>query len=264
MKVEVRKARPMDAEHGAICLHCDKCRDGAHMARRCRAEWLRHRMAKGLDLFVAYVKDRPVGFIEGEPMDMAGWDATDLYWLRCMYVELEFRGHGLGEQLLNAMEVDVAHRSRGLCARAKVGDFDLGRLLTKHQYRAYDLEGQKLYGKLFHGAAITIRPKPKQPPRNRPEPDDHTVLVEHYWTAGCAREAYDSFVLQMTCARFGSRVRLHSVCQDEDKLVEKFGSPPGYVFVDGVEPANLYKSGAEDPDAVKQAIWHVLRLKRLT
>lgn len=263
MKVEVRKAGPIEAEHGSICLRCNKCLEAANMARRCRADWLRLRMARGLDLFIAYAKDHPVGFIEGEPMDMAGWITSELHWLRCLYVDPEFRGRGVGEQLLAAMEVDAAHHSRGLCAPTKVGLLDLSRLLTKHHYRAYELAGQKLYGKLFRGSSITIQPRPTQPTQNRPESDPRTVLVEHYWSASCAREAYDSFVLQNICAGFGSRVRLHSVCLDEPKMVEKFGQAPGYMFIDGVERSDLYMNGPGDPEMVKQAIWRAIRLKHL-
>jgi len=263
MKVKIHKILPTEAEHGAICVQCDKCPDGTQWARRCRAEWLQRRMGRGLDLFVAYAKKRPVGFAEGEPMDMAGWQVRDLYWLHCMFVDPHFRGRGVGQQLLHAVEEDAAHRSRGLYAKDRVGDLDLASLLGRQNYHRYDADGQPLYGKLFRGGPEPIRATPKSPTKNRPQPDDRTVLVEHYWHASCAREGFDCYLLRRACTAFGSRVRLHSVCQDEPAFVEKYGSPPGYVFVDGVQPPQLSKAGMEDPDAAKQVVRQALRAKRL-
>jgi len=261
-KIEVRKVSPTETADGAICLQCSKSPDAATWARHCRGEWLRQRMTRGLDLFVAYSKTQPVGFVEAEPMNIAGWEVKDLYWLSCMYVAPEVRGKGVGDELLRTIEVDAAHRSRGLYTTGKFGTCDLARFLLKHQYQPTQANGDTLYGRLFRGAPEPLRRKPKEPPRNRPLPDPKNVLVELYWSAACAMCAYDSFVLQRVCTQFGNRVRLHSICQDEPTLVAKYGGAPGYAFIDGVEPP-LYHHGQEDPNAVRQAIWQALRAKKL-
>jgi len=263
MRVKVRKLTPAEAADGAICLQCTKNSEAVSWAIRCRTDWLMSRMKQGLSLYVAYVKRQPVGMCQCEPMEHAGWQVKDLTWMNCLFILPDYRDMGVGEKLLQFAEVDVAHRSRGLYTLPRMGGVDLTSFLLKQNFHPYDCDGEVLYGKLFRGTHEPFHARPKVLPRNRPEPNDRTVLVEHYWRASCPKEAYDSFVLRRICARYGGRVRLHSIRQDGLAHLGKFGDAPGYVFIEGAEPKSSFKTSAEDPKVVQQAVWQALRDKEL-
>jgi ribosomal protein S18 acetylase RimI-like enzyme len=57
-----------------------------------------------LSCLVAKVDDRYVGYITWMKQ-YSTWDAREYYYMDCLYLDSEYRGYGIGEDLINQMKI---------------------------------------------------------------------------------------------------------------------------------------------------------------
>jgi GNAT superfamily N-acetyltransferase len=157
-----------------------------------KARWFAGMKDRGLGVKLALDDaDRVGGMIQYVPIEYSPALGRDLFFVLCIWVHGhkqgrgDFRGRGMGRELLRAAEEDVRNRgAKGLAAWGMaVPVFMRASWFRKHGYRTADRAGLKvLLWKKFHDQA--------EPPRwvesrSRPQPLPGKVAVTAFLSGWC-------------------------------------------------------------------------------
>ena len=106
--------------YAACCAQVDQGTE-TQQAARLHEDWMRKTLTRrGMYTKVALDGDQPIGFIFALPIGRTAWyiAGDDLLTIQCLNVEERYRGRGVGEQLLIAVEETARPRAKGLAVIA--------------------------------------------------------------------------------------------------------------------------------------------------
>ena len=231
----------------ACCAQTDK---GAEweQAAKLHEDWMRKTLTRsGMRVKVALDGDQPIGFLFLLPVERTSWYVAgqELATVQCLNVEEEYRGRGVGEQLLVAAEETARAFARGMAVIAyEPSDWFLPASFFRAQgYRDVERRGSSvLMFKPFEEGAQAPRFVPRQYRAPRLVPG--RVIVETFWSPQCLTTALDIVHVREVCAEFGDDVMLREYDATMPGMRERFGIPRA-LYIDGVEKGWGYELPTE-------------------
>ncbi|MFX0053212.1 MAG: GNAT family N-acetyltransferase [Candidatus Hermodarchaeota archaeon] len=92
----------------ATCSHVHESEE-SDFATKKRSTWYRKMHSKGFKTKVAFLDEKPVGFLHIVPIEFSHWGpiGKDLMVILCQHVETKAKGKGIGRALLQAAEEET-------------------------------------------------------------------------------------------------------------------------------------------------------------
>ena len=235
--VEIRDLTPENLHVEAVC--CEEGNEDLERVADQKVAWLNEMMTKGLGAKIAYEDERPAGFIEYSPIEVAPMAIAgrEITLITCIWVfnpdadkgKGGFQGKGYGKALLQAAEDDARRRSKGMAVSAYDHDFWFtpASFFTHFGYKEVDRRGTRV---LLFKAFEPVESPSFMEPRYEPQLEPDKVVVDAFWNSRCPMGLVVLRRLREVCAEFGDRVVLREVCTNEREVVERYGMSSGIHF----------------------------------
>ncbi|MFX0174016.1 MAG: GNAT family N-acetyltransferase [Candidatus Hodarchaeota archaeon] len=133
-------ARKEGQYYTATCSHVHESEEIDFVAKK-RSTWYCNMRSKGFKTKVAFLDEKPVGFLHIVPIEFSHWGpiGKDLMVILCQHVETGAKGKGIGRALLQAAEQEtIKDDKKGLVVCAYYYEdfwFMLALFYEKHDYK---------------------------------------------------------------------------------------------------------------------------------
>jgi GNAT superfamily N-acetyltransferase len=245
--------------YAACCGQVDQGAE-TQQAAQLHEDWMRKTLTRrGMYTKVALDGDQPIGFIFALPIGRTAWyiAGDDLLTIQCLNVEEPYRGRGVGEQLLVAVEETAQARAKGMAVIAyDPSDWFMPASFFRGQgYQEVERRGTSV---LMFKPFVTDAPAPSFVPRQYRPPRlvPGKVIVETFWSPQCLTTALDILHVREVCAEFTDDVILRELNASMPGMRERFGIPR-MLFINGVEKGWGYEIPKAGPfDGAEQSWSH--------
>jgi GNAT superfamily N-acetyltransferase len=235
----------------ACCAQVDEDHE-KEQAAKLHEDWMRKTLTRsGMWAKVALDGDEPVGFLFLVPIERTSWyvDGEGLFSIQCMNVEQEYRGRGIGQELLVAAERNARGHAAGIAVIAYDPSdwFMPASFFQTLGYREVERRGSSvlMFKPFVEGAQPpSFVQRQYRPPRLVPG----KVIVEAFWSPQCLTTALDIIHVREVCGEFGDDVILRELNATMPGMRQRYGIPRT-LFINGVEKGWGYevpRAGAFD------------------
>ena len=233
---------------------CAQVKESAEeeQAVKLHEDWLRKTLTRsGMWTKIALDGATPIGFLFLIPIQRTSWyiEGEGLSTIQCMNVEKEYRGRGIGEQLVAAAEESARRHTDGIAVIAYDPSpwFMPASFFRDRDYQEIERRGSSVL--MFKPFAEDVRAprfvdRQYRPPRLIPG----KVIVEAFWSPQCLTTALDIVHVRQVCAEFGEDAILRELNAGMPGMRERFGIPRT-LFINGVEKGwgyDIPRAGAFD------------------
>jgi len=215
-------------------------------------DWLRKTLTRGgMWTKVALDGATPIGFLFLIPIERTSWyiEGAGLSTIQCMNVENEYRGRGIGEQLVAAAEESARRHTGGIAVIAYDPSpwFMPASFFRAQGYLEIERRGSSVL--MLKPFANDVRaPRFVERQYRPPRPIPGKVIVEAFWSPQCLTTALDIVHVREVCAEFGEDVILRELNAGMPGMRKRFGIPRT-LLINGVEKGwgyDIPRAGAFD------------------
>jgi predicted N-acetyltransferase YhbS len=226
-----------------------------------RIAWLHKMHEKGLRVKVAFLDDKPVGFLYVMPVEVSPWGplGKDLFVFPCLWVLNQAKGKGAGSSLINEAEKEAQKQGRkGIVTYGYYHDFWFmpAPFFEKMGYKVADRRTWNA-GEFFGDEAILwkIFDQSAEVPRflksnYRFKPIPGKVAVDLFFNRFCQTSEIESQRVREVAAEFGDKVVLNEYRADDPDVLQCYQLPRG-IFLNGKEIGWGYEA---PKDGIREAI----------
>jgi GNAT superfamily N-acetyltransferase len=230
----------------ATCSHIHESEESDIAAKK-RTAWYHKMHSKGFRTKVAFLDDKPVGFLHIVPIEYSHWGpiGKDLMVILCQYVATELKGKGIGHALLQAAEEETMKEGKKalvVCAYYYEDFWFMpGLFYEKYGYKPVirqkvTREGEKnfldeeaILWKVFDESAEA----PRFPvPNYQFNPIEGKVIVDLFFDTFC--KPIEAQRVRDVVKEFGDKVILNEYSTDIKEIFEKYQISRA-IFINGHE-----------------------------
>ncbi|MFW9917935.1 MAG: GNAT family N-acetyltransferase [Candidatus Thorarchaeota archaeon] len=253
----------------ATCSHVHES-DESDMAAEVRSAWYSKMRSKGFKTKVAFVDEKPAGFLHMIPIEDSHWGpiGKDLMVLLCQYVPEGMNRKGIGRALLQAAEEETKkERKKALVVTAyyyedfwfmpalfyeKHGFTPIARQKVTTEGEKEFLDEEALLWKVFDESAESPR---FRKPNYRFQPVKGKVVVDLFSDPFC--KPIEAQRVRDVAAEFGDTVILNEYSADSREIFEKYQIFRA-IFINGQEIGWGYNAPREGiRKAIQEALDHL-------
>jgi predicted N-acetyltransferase YhbS len=247
----------------SVCSHCNES-DETDLRGKDRLSWLLGMREAGLITKVAMVGGETVGFIHLEPIEISTWGVfgKDLMVIPCLDVNKEWKGKGLGKELVQEAAEEAEDRgAKGLVVLAYSGNFPFMPVdfFLKMGFREMDKRKVISVGEsgLLDDEVLLVLPfgENYEPPHfYQPKLDFHPVkdmvVVDLFSNPFCLTSITETERVREIVKEFGKTVVLIEHPAEDRNILNESQIPRG-IFVNGKE---IGWGWAAPKDGIREAI----------
>ena len=260
-ELEVRKVGPDSIYFVGTCSHVSESKEIDAAARR-RLAWLKAAEQSGLEIRVAFLGEKPIGFAYVMPIEISPWGpiGSDLAVVPCLWVLPEFKGNGAGGALMAAAaEVAEERGYSGIVTMGFYHDFWLlpARFFESQGFSKIAERGEEaiLWKEFGTGARAPRFLRRKFVFR----PVKGKVVVDLFYNTFCLTSTVEAERVREVAGEYGDSVILNEYAADSRETLMRYEIPRA-IYVNGKEIGWGYEA---PKDGIREAISDALRKQGL-
>jgi len=252
----------------ATCSHVHESEESDFAAKK-RDAWYSKMHSKGFKTKVAFLDEKPIGFLHIVPIEYSHWGpiGKDLMVLLCQYVTPKMKGKGIGQKLLQAAEEEsrkAGKKALVVCAYYYEDFWFMPALFyEKHGYKPVirqkvTREGEKnfldeeaILWKVFDESA---EPPVFPFPNYQYQPIEEKVVVDLFVDTFC--KPIETQRVREVVKEFGDKVIINEYSTDMQEIFKKFQISRA-IFINGQEVGWGYNAPKE---GIREAIQKAIQL----
>ncbi|HUT04129.1 MAG TPA: hypothetical protein VM163_09595 [bacterium] len=239
VRIEPLSERNMDVESCCCLTYNEELKKDAETKKK----WLKAMIKKGLRAQLLFEDDKPAGFIEYQPIELAPCPAIgkDLYFINCIMLHIWdlgpgcMQGKGYGRKLVQAAQRDVKENTtaKGIAAWGLDHEFwFMPYTFFKHiGYQVVDRQGLRvlLVKKFKH-----VENPHLMPVSYEREPERGKAIIDFFFSNQCPYRLYQLKRWRHIAQEFGQDVVFNEFHTDKKNVMAAFGIRAG-LFINGEE-----------------------------
>lgn len=238
-----RSLEPSNLLEVCSCGHVD---DHDPLLLKSRQHYLESQIGVGLEVVVAHLGDKPLGFAETVPIEIAARDVQGegAVFLHC--VNVFEQGRGVGRALIAEILSRAKRRGRGVVVDgcSDVWGFMPEEFFSRLGFRTAQARGRRRL--MYTGLPAACLPQylePRYDPQTIPETE---VVVDVFFTPLCTGfQSEEAAVMRQAAEAFGGRVLVREWNAGDPEVRKRFGIARA-IFVNGVMRPNDDVIGLEE------------------
>lgn len=266
--MSVIQIRDMDADSEyfvSTCSHVDESNEIDTCGKR-RIVWLRKMHEKGLRVKVAFLDDKPAGFLYVMPIEVCPWGplGKDVLAIPCLYVLKEAKGKDAGLKLITEAEEETKRQGKkGIVTIGYYHDFWF-MPAPFFEKMGYFVAARRTWnaGEFFGDEAIlwkVLDPSAEVPsflkPNYQLKPIPGKVVVDLFFNSFCQTSVIEAQRVREVVTEFKESVILNEYSVDDPHILQRYQIARG-IFVNGKEIGWGYEA---PKDGIRNAISQALK-----